>query len=100
MRFRLIIGLIIFILLEGGLIVYAVRVVDRIKTRLEISAVKWKLYMVLGILGMSILAGLFSTGIFLIFEVGIAWILVPMFLAGWIVYLLIRRNLLKKESRG
>jgi len=96
MKFRLLIGLIMFILLEGSLIVYALREIDQLTDRMNIPAFKWKL--VLGILGIGILAGLFSAGLFLIFEIGMIWVLLPVLLAGLIVYLLIRRKLLRRGT--
>jgi len=98
MKFRLLIGLIMFILLEGSLIVYALREIDQLTDRMNIPAFKWKLTLVLGILGIGILAGLFSAGLFLIFEIGMIWVLLPVLLAGLIVYLLIRRKLLRRGT--
>jgi len=93
MKLRLIVGLILFVLLEGGLLTFAVREIRELAERRNKSVFKWRLNTIAGILGINILVGLFSTGIFMLLEVGIFWIFIPMIISSFIVYLIIRGRL-------
>ena len=93
MRFRLLVALILFILLEAGLIVYAFRRIEQIARKTNISVFSWKLRAVFSIVGIGILAGLFSAGIFILLEIELFWILIPIAIAGLIAFLLLRKKL-------
>ena len=98
MRFRLWVAIVLFLLVEGGLIIYAFRQIEKIAQKKNISAFPWKARAFFSILGLGILAGLFAAGIMMLLEVELFWILIPMALAGFYAYFLMRKKLLKKEN--
>lgn len=93
MRFRLLVALVLFVCVEAGLIVYAFRRIEQIARKTDISVFSWKMRAIFSIVGTGILAGLFSTGIFILLEIELFWIVIPIAIAGLIAFLILRKKL-------
>ena len=100
MRFKLLIGLLLLLLVEGGLMIFAFREIDRMAREKGLSPFSWKVKAFLAIVGLSLLVGIFSTGIFMIFEIELFWITIPIIISGLIAFMMLRRNLRKQEKNS
>lgn len=99
MQLRLLIGVLLLVLVEGGLIYFAFREIDRMARGKGISSFTWKLKAFFYIIGLSLLVGLFSTGILMLAEIELFWITIPIILSGWIAFMRLRRELKKQKKK-
>lgn len=90
---RWMIATIVFLVIIGTMLAFILDDISRLARSKEVSALKWQLITVITfLLGGTLVAGL-TAALFLLLEVGLIWVYVPVIPSCWIIFLIIKRRL-------